>query len=204
MTTPTTPRLTDRKRDAIVQAAIVEFRDNGFEATSVDKVAARAEVSKRTLYNHFASKDELFAAILHILWENSASDLQRAYEPVRPVREQLLELVHAKLAMLADENFLALARVAIAAALHSPERAREMVDRIGEKDAAMLDWIRAAQKAGALKAADAAQAYKQLECLVKGVAFWPQVAMGQPRLAAAAQKKLASATVDLFLSHYGA
>jgi len=202
-TRSTAPRLTDRKRDAIVQAAIVEFRDNGFEATSVDKVAARAEVSKRTLYNHFASKDELFAAILHILWENSASDLQRAYEPGRPVRQQLLELVHAKLATLADENFLALARVAIAAGLHSPERAREMVERIGEKDGAMLDWVRAAQKAGALKPADAAQAYKQLECLVKGAAFWPQVAMGQPRLAPAAQKKLAAATVDLFLSHYG-
>jgi len=198
-----TPRLTDRKRDAIVQAAIVEFRDNGFEATSVDKVAARAEVSKRTLYNHFPSKDELFAAILHILWESSASELLRPYEPGRPVREQLLALVHGKLAMLADENFLALARVAIAAGLHSPERARDMVQRIGEKDGAMLDWIRAAQKSGALQPADAAQAYKQLECLVKGVAFWPQVAMGQPRLAPAAQKKLATATVDLFLSHYG-
>src|SRR3954468_23745434 len=103
-----TTRLTDRKRDAIVQAAIAEFRANGFEATSVDKVAARAEVSKRTLYNHFPSKDELFAAILHILWENSASELARAWKPGRPVREQLLDLVHAKLAMLADENFLAL------------------------------------------------------------------------------------------------
>src|ERR1700749_5333179 len=101
---------TTRKPDAIVQAAIVEFRDNGFEATSVDKVAARAEVSKRTLYNHFPSKDELFAAILHILWESSASELQRAYEPKRPVRDQLLELLHDKLAMLAADNFLALAR----------------------------------------------------------------------------------------------
>jgi len=196
-------RLTDRKRDAIVQAAIAEFRTNGFEATSVDKVAARAEVSKRTLYNHFASKDELFAAILRILWESSTSELRRAYEPQRPVREQLVELLQGKLAMLADDNFLALARVAIAAALHSPERAREMVDRIGEKDGAMLDWIRAAQKHGALKAVDAAQAYKQLECLIKGAAFWPQVAMGQPRLTPAAQKKLAAASVDLFLSHYG-
>ena len=196
-------RLTDRKRDAIVQAAIAEFRANGFEATSVDKVAARAEVSKRTLYNHFASKDELFAAILRILWESSTSELRRAYEPQRPVREQLMELLQGKLAMLADDNFLALARVAIAATLHSPERAREMVDRIGEKDNAMLDWIRAAQKHGALKAMDATQAYKQLECLIKGVAFWPQVAMGQPRLTPAAQKKLAAASVDLFLSHYG-
>jgi TetR/AcrR family transcriptional regulator of autoinduction and epiphytic fitness len=68
----------------------------------------------------------------------------------------------------------------------------------------MLDWIRAAQKDGALQPADPAQAYKQLECLVKGVAFWPQVALGQPKLTPAAQKKLATATVDLFLSHYGA
>ena len=202
MTEPT--RLTDRKRDAIVQAAIAEFRDNGFEATSVDKVAARAEVSKRTLYNHFPSKDELFAAILHILWESSASALQRAYEPARPVREQLLELLHGKLAMLGDDNFLALARVAIAAGLHSPERAQEMVARIGEKDGGLLEWVRAAQKHGALKAGDAAQAVKQLESLVKGVAFWPQVAMGQPRLTPAAQKKLAAATADLFLGYYGA
>ena len=197
-------RLTDRKRDAIVQAAIVEFRANGFEATSVDKVAARAEVSKRTLYNHFPSKDELFAAILHILWESSASQMQRAFEPGRPVRDQLLELLQAKLAMLADDSFLALARVAIAAGLHSPERAQEMVSRLGEKDGGLVDWIRAAQKAGALKAGDAVQAYKQLESLVKGVAFWPQVAMGQPVLTPRAQKQLAIATADLFLSFHGA
>jgi TetR/AcrR family transcriptional regulator of autoinduction and epiphytic fitness len=197
-------RLTDRKRDAIVQAAIVEFRANGFEATSVDKVAARAEVSKRTLYNHFPSKDELFAAILHVLWESSASQLDRAFEPGRPVRDQLLELLHGKLAMLADESFLALARVAIAAGLHSPERAQGIVARLGEKDGGMLDWMRSAQKHGALKEGEAGQAVKQLECLVKGVAFWPQVAMGQPRLTLPAQKKLAVATVDLFLSYWKA
>ena len=202
MTSPV--RLTDRKRDAIVQAAIVEFRANGFEATSVDKVAARAEVSKRTLYNHFPSKDELFAAILHILWESSASQLARAWEPGRPVREQLLELLQGKLAMLADDSFLALARVAIAAGLGSPERAQEIVARIGEKDGGLVDWMRAAQKAGALKAGDAALAVKQLESLVKGVAFWPQVAMGQPVLTPHARKKLAVATADLFLAFHGA
>ena len=48
--TPVTPRLTDRKREAIIQAAIAEFRDNGFKVTSMDRIAARAEVSKRTVY----------------------------------------------------------------------------------------------------------------------------------------------------------
>src|ERR1700712_48103 len=183
-------RLTDRKRDAIVQAAIVEFRANGFEATSVDKVAARAEVSKRTLYNHFPSKDELFAEILRVLWESSASQLDRPFRPDLPVREQLLALMLQKLAQLADDSFVDLARVAIASVIHSPERAQEMVARLGQKEGGLLGWIKAAQKHGALKPGDAGLAAQQLEGLVKGVAFWPQVAMGQPVLGSRARKQV--------------
>jgi TetR/AcrR family transcriptional regulator of autoinduction and epiphytic fitness len=58
-------RLTDRKRQAIIEAAIDEFRTAGYETTSMDRIAARAEVSKRTIYNHFPSKEVLFAEILH-------------------------------------------------------------------------------------------------------------------------------------------
>ena len=148
-----TRRLTDRKREAIVQAAIAEFRANGFEATSVDKVAARAEVSKRTLYNHFPSKDELFAEILRVLWHSSASQVELPYRADSPLREQLLELLLQKMALLADDNFLDLARVAIAAFIHSPERAQDLIDRLGKKDGGVLDWIRAAQRDGRLKRA---------------------------------------------------
>jgi TetR/AcrR family transcriptional regulator, regulator of autoinduction and epiphytic fitness len=199
-----TQRLTDRKREAIVQAAIVEFRANGFEATSVDKVAARAEVSKRTLYNHFPSKDELFAEILRVWWHSSASQVDLPYRADAPLRDQLLALMMRKMALLADDNFLDLARVAIAATIHSPERAQEMLNRLGEKESGVLGFIRAAQKDGRLKPADASLAAHQLESLVKGMAFWPQVAMGSPKLAPKAQRQVAGAAVDMFLSHYAA
>jgi TetR/AcrR family transcriptional regulator of autoinduction and epiphytic fitness len=161
-------------------------------------------VSKRTLYNHFASKDELFAEILRVLWESSANQLERPYQADRPVRDQLLALLQQKLALLADDSFIALARVAIASVIHSPERAQEMVARLGQKEGGLLGWIKAAQKHGALKAGDPALAMQQLEGLVKGVAFWPQVTMGQPTLSVRAQKQVATATADLFLSYYGA
>lgn len=54
-------RLTDRKRVAIIDAAIEEFLAAGYDATSMDRIAARANVSKRTVYNHFPSKEALFA-----------------------------------------------------------------------------------------------------------------------------------------------
>jgi len=199
---PSNQRLTDRKREAIMQAAIAEFCAYGFDATSVDKVAARAEVSKRTLYNHFPSKDELFTEILRVLWHTSSSRVDLAYNPDSPLREQLLELVMQKMALLANDQFLDLARVAIAAAIHTPERAQDMISRLGQKESGMLAWIRAAQKHGRLKPADASMAAQQLESLVKGVAFWPQVAMGQPKLSPREQRKVANAAVDMFLSQY--
>lgn len=201
---PAKQRLTDRKREAIVQAAIAEFRANGFDATSVDKVAARAEVSKRTLYNHFPSKEELFAETLRALWQSSVTPADAPYRAETPLREQLINLLMQKMATLADDNFLALSRVAIAAFIHSPERAQDMVNRLDQKEGGLVGWIRAAHKGGRLKVGDPAVAAQQLESIVKGAAFWPQVTLGQPPLSLREQRKVVGAAADFFLSHYSA
>ena len=199
----TLERLTDRKRAAIVNAAVAEFRQSGYEATSMDRVAATAGVSKRTVYNHFPSKEALFAQIIQQLSERIAEELDLAYRHDRPLRAQLLELVSQKLRLLHDPNFADLARVAIAAGIHSPERAQEMVARMSEREEGLTVWIRAAAADGRLKAKDPVFASLQLQGLVKGFAFWPQIALGQPPLTPAQQKQVAEASVDMFLAHYG-
>ncbi|SDQ77313.1 TetR/AcrR family transcriptional regulator [Pseudoxanthomonas sp. CF125] len=199
---PTPQRLTDRKRLAILQAAIDEFRGNGFEATSMDRIAATAGVSKRTVYNHFPSKDALFAEILVQLWEKSTALIDLAYRPDRPLREQLLELLRQKLRMLDDANFIDLARVAIAETIHSPERAQSMVARMGNKEEGVTVWIRAALADGRLKPLDPAFAAHQIQGLVKSFAFWPQITMGAPPLSAEMQEQVAASAVDMFLGHY--
>ena len=204
---PTTlpTRLTDRKRDAIVQAAIAEFREHGFNGTSMDRVAAAAEVSKRTVYNHFPSKDELFEAILEQLWERGHSLADVAYDARRPLRAQLLEVLEQKMRLLNDASFIDLSRVAMAEMMHAPERAQAMAARLSEKEEGLPRWIRAAQKAGALRAGvDAQYAANQLHGMVKSFAFWPQLAMGQPPLSAARQRQVLGDAVDMFLGFYAA
>lgn len=198
----TQPRLTDRKRKAIIDAAIEEFRAAGFEATSMDRIAARASVSKRTVYNHFPSKEALFAAILRQLWETARTADAPAYAAEEPLRPQLLELLMRKLRLLNDEAFLSLARVAIAEGIHSPERARDMVARIGEREEDLTVWIRAAVADGRIKTSDPLFAAQQLQGLVKAFAFWPQVTMGQPPLGKREQKKIAETAADMFLARY--
>jgi len=52
------------KQAAIVAAATDLFTHSGYGAVSMDAIAARAGVSKRTVYSHFPGKDVLFAAVM--------------------------------------------------------------------------------------------------------------------------------------------
>lgn len=200
MTAP--QRLTDRKREAIIQAAIAEFRANGFDITSMDKIAATAGVSKRTVYNHFPSKEELFAEILNQLWARATAEQEMSYRPDLPLRDQLRLMLQAKLQVLADDNFLDLARVAIAATIHSPERAQNMVARMGEREESLTVWIRAAQADGQLKPAAPEFAAQQVHGLLKSFAFWPQISMGQPGLSPEMQHTVVESALDMFLACY--
>src|SRR3954469_5427527 len=51
-------------REPIPDAAKLAFLEDGFERTSMDAIAARAETSKRSLYAHFPTKDALFLAVV--------------------------------------------------------------------------------------------------------------------------------------------
>jgi AcrR family transcriptional regulator len=57
-------RNSDATRRRILAAAADLFYGDGIRATSLDAIAARAKVTKRTLYYHFRSKDDLIAAYL--------------------------------------------------------------------------------------------------------------------------------------------
>ena len=196
-------RLTDRKRAAILAAAVAEFRASGFDATSMDRVAATAGVSKRTVYNHFPSKDALFLQILGDMMARGSDALDLPYRADAPVRGQLLELVQRKLPLLHDPDVADLARIASVAGLHNPVVARAMIATLGQREAGFAAWVRAAADDGKLATDDPAFAAQQLESLVKGFAFRPQVAMGQPLLAEPAQAAVATAAVDMFLARYG-
>jgi TetR/AcrR family transcriptional regulator of autoinduction and epiphytic fitness len=196
-------RLTDRKHAAILEAAVAEFRASGYESTSMDRIAARAGVSKRTVYNHFPSKEQLFISILEALFDRGIAGPDLAYRADKPLRPQLLELVRQKLKLLQDPHFVDLSRVAIAAGIQRPDLAREILARLGDREEGLTTWVRAATADKRVRTDDPAFAALQLQGLIKSLAFWPQLSMGQPALSAAKQKQVAESSVDLFLAYYG-
>lgn len=53
------------KRDHLMATAWRLFYRDGYRVVGIDTILAEAEVAKMTLYNHFASKDDLIVAVLH-------------------------------------------------------------------------------------------------------------------------------------------
>jgi AcrR family transcriptional regulator len=66
MLAPMSESLRDRRKrrtaEAVVAAALELFAERGFERTTIDQIAAAADISRRTFFRYFADKEELFFA----------------------------------------------------------------------------------------------------------------------------------------------
>jgi AcrR family transcriptional regulator len=69
-----------QRRELIVEAALAEFAELGYEAASVGRVATAAGVSRTVLYDHFPSKLELFKQLLHTEQQELISYLSAAFD----------------------------------------------------------------------------------------------------------------------------
>lgn len=71
----------DERREAILDAALGQFAERGYHASSIDDIAHAAGVSKALIYEHFASKEELH---LNLLERNAQELLERLGASVPP------------------------------------------------------------------------------------------------------------------------
>ena len=87
-----------QRREQLLAAALEEFGRRGFHATQMEHVAAAARVSKALLYQHFASKDELFAEVaLGIV-----SEVSGRFAAAAPAGTASLERMRAMVRVLFD------------------------------------------------------------------------------------------------------
>jgi AcrR family transcriptional regulator len=83
------------RREAILEAARAAFAEGGFHQTSLDAVAERAGVSKALLYEHFASKRELYVAMLEMHVHELVDRIRGAVAAADPGEPRLREGLEA-------------------------------------------------------------------------------------------------------------
>ncbi|MCB9787660.1 MAG: TetR/AcrR family transcriptional regulator [Deltaproteobacteria bacterium] len=195
------PRLT-RKRDEILDAATEAFRNEGYEAASMDRIAELAGASKRTVYNHFGSKEALFQAVFARLVD-TVHGLQRfPYDPAAPLDEQLTRFARTKSVLAEDPGWHGLLRTVLGVFIHQPALVIEAMLRAKQGERALQDWLSAAAADGRLRIPDVARAADLFWNMVSGALFWPQLFMGA--LPAAYRDSLIEDIVETFLCRYRA
>lgn len=107
-------------RQRLLQAACAAFREEGYQV-SIDRIAARAQVARQTLYNHFHSKDELFGEVVR----HSVQSVLVTLEGNGDLRTTLLAFGDAYRERLLSPTGLAIFRTMVAEAPRFPELARQ-------------------------------------------------------------------------------
>jgi TetR/AcrR family transcriptional regulator, mexJK operon transcriptional repressor len=123
MNTITDTTISGSKRDAILDAARKVFLEVGFGAASMDTIASEAKVSKQTVYNHFGSKEDLFAAMIRNSCEQMTLAFAEAAKDGNPEKTlRAIGRVHASFMSSDDKH--ALRRILMAEAPRFPDLAR--------------------------------------------------------------------------------
>lgn len=193
--------LAKEKNHQIIEAAILEFQERGFSGTSMDRISKRANVSKRTVYNHFESKDVLFKAINQCLADRLNAALEIPYDPDMGTREQLTRLGWAEGNLLVDPCFMNMARMIMSETIRNPDLAADMNGKM-TKLMVFEEFMGKATADGKLNAPDPKLAASQFLALLKSQGFYPNIHAGQP----ATREEMTAiidSSVDMILARYG-
>ena len=150
----------------IVLCASNLFLERGYSATSIEAVAAEAGVGKNTIYRRYATKSELFKAVVDyqmrtLLPPLDALDLDD--DPMEALRHLALTLVTASL----KPETIALQRLVIAEALRFPEMAAIYIKHAYERATGIVEQVLARAGLAGKNAAEANFAAEEfIACLI--------------------------------------
>ncbi|WP_206613413.1 TetR/AcrR family transcriptional regulator [Parahaliea mediterranea] len=96
----------ERTAAAILDAAEAHFADNGYHGTSLRNIATSAGLQEPGIYNHFASKEAIYAAVLHRILDPVGAALSRHLAEARSLPE-MIELPGLLMDLLVAQPHLA-------------------------------------------------------------------------------------------------
>jgi TetR/AcrR family transcriptional repressor of mexJK operon len=162
-----------RKRRAILDAARALFLRNGYAGTSMDDVAARAAVSKQTVYKHFVDKERLFTDIITGDIEETeqlTQSLVDALPETQDLEHDLREFARRHVVEVRQPRLVRMRRILIGEADRFPELAAAWYSRGPERaHATFARWFTVLAERGLLHVPDPLLAAEHFNWLILSI-----------------------------------
>ncbi|OZS41573.1 TetR/AcrR family transcriptional regulator [Photobacterium sanguinicancri] len=197
-------KVAEIKQENIIRSAINIFAEKGLEQASMEAIAKQAEVSKRTLYKYYPTKDSLFSVIVDRLLDGCKVMKTLTFDADVEIRSQLVAIAQKEVTLLCQMEFLTLSRMVMTECIRSNVIANIMLERLQNLEGgySFEQWIENANATGKLAVPHPQIAAEQFFASLKAVVFWPQILMHQP-IASEQQQQLAiTCAVNQFLAAY--
>ena len=192
-------RDTSQKRQIILDGAIRVFTENGFEASSMDRIAEVAGVSKRTVYNHFQSKEILFQTIVADFLKEREKIKPVEYSSMLSLHEQLREFVKAELYLIDDPIRRRLSKLLTATFLMNIEFGKATRSQY-QPHAMFIAWLNAAKADQKMKFESPDLAAQIFYGMVEGCLTWCALLTDGANLKV--MDPILDEMIAVFLSHY--
>ncbi|SIS59873.1 TetR/AcrR family transcriptional regulator [Phaeovulum vinaykumarii] len=193
------------KREQILQGAMKEFLEKGFDAASMNEICRAAGVSKGTLYVYFADKADLFEALISDQREQMFQGIAAALESDLPLREKLVQFGRRLVEVLCSHRVIRAQRIVAATVDRMPEVGTRFYEGGALRShAALLNLLRREAAAGRIDAPDLSLAAFQLMELV-GAGLWRARLFGKRTLPPDPSEigRAVESGVAMFLATYG-
>jgi TetR/AcrR family transcriptional regulator of autoinduction and epiphytic fitness len=200
-TTENPPALRRGSREAIVSAAERLFLKRGFGSVSMDELAEEAGVARRTLYNQFASKEEILREMLFRVSTQLGSVLPPGIETQGDAEDVLRLFARAVLAFQAPPEFVGLVRMTVADARQFPWIATAFDSVLKPYLNRFERYLSHLTSLGVLDCPHPLLAAQQFLGLLNGLILWPRV-LGQDSVSPSSPDIVIDETVQMFLLRY--
>ena len=134
-------RRKEARPDEILAAALESFAERGFAATRLEDVAARAGISKGTLYLYFKGKEELFKAVVRATLVPNLARVEALAATFEGPSAQLLERLLLTIAGVVGSRVGAIPKLVIAEAGNFPDLARFYLDEVVRRGLRLIGAI---------------------------------------------------------------
>jgi TetR/AcrR family transcriptional regulator, regulator of autoinduction and epiphytic fitness len=187
-------------REAIVDAAARLFLARGFGSVSMDELAMAAGVARRTLYNQFASKEEIFREMLL----GVSRQLEHAFPPGIETQGDVEDVLRLIARMIVDlhknPEYLGFLRMVVADARQFPWIAQEFAAVMDPQTERLARYLAHLTDLGILNCQNPTLAAHQFMGILNEFSLWPWM-IGRDR-ALAPDEEVVEEAVRMFLQRY--